>query len=677
MDNFLWTILPSNACIFSGYLYLQLIGQTPLASLYSVSDGVIGLALLSSLLVLAYSICNRHPSATRPTVAELESVNQQLKTEIHQLKTEVHRHKNTQNAFYGLVRCTSLAASEEYFSTLAISLAMILNVRTVIISERLGPDSFELHTLGMWHDNQLRDNQPLIAVDTPCARAITTAKIQYFQSAELAPDNPMAQLGASTYLGVPLLDGPDKVIGTLCVLHDGPLEDLEMAKSFLQVFAARSAAELKRHQAERALANAYDDLENRIQQRTVELQQAKETAEVANRAKSTFLAKISHELRTPLNAILGFTQIMAQDPLLSEDHSRSLDIIGTSGAHLLELINNVLEFTKLETAHAQLQPSDVNLSELLYSLGNMLQLKAQQRGLVLVVECDRTIPQYVRLDVGKLRQIILNLLDNAIKYTQAGQVTLRAYLVPQKNRMLGLEIIDTGRGMSLSEQQQMFNPFYQSYSLSTAHDAGEQGVGLGLAICQGLLNLMGGSISYTSELGQGTTFQIQLPIAVPQETPPLPMPPALIDRSAAQTHEILVVEDAPTNRLLLKHILGDVGFQVREAENGQQAIEQWQVSRPALILMDIQMPVMNGYDATSHIKQRDPELPIIALTASTFEAQLDEIFSVGCNACIHKPFDRQHLLDTIHEHLSAVDICLSPAAAANPSNHKPMSAARA
>lgn len=582
------------------------------------------------------------------TPSELEAINQQL-------KTEIYRRRNAQTAFYGLVSCTSLATGSEYFSTLVVSLAMILNVPMVIVSERVDPDSLELQTLAIWHNDKLQENINLCAAHTPCAHTIKTAKVHYCSNLELTPDHPMAELGVNTYLGAPLLDGKNNVIGTLCLLHNGPMEELELAKSFLQVFASRSAAELKRHQAEQALCSAYDNLEARIQQRTIELQQAKETAEVANRAKSTFLAKISHELRTPLNAILGFTQVMAQDGELSAEQNRSLEIIDTSGAHLLDLINNILEFTKLETGYASLQPSDVELPKLLQGLGSMMQLKAQERGLELKIACAPNTPQHVSIDVSKLRQIILNLLDNAIKYTHQGQVILRAYPIIQTDTVqLGVEICDTGRGISPSEQQKMFNPFYQSGALSTVHDASEQGVGLGLAICQGLIKTMGGTLRYQSKLGEGTTFYIHLPVAISQPAPPPDTsPPGALHPSPPPAGcEILVVEDAPTNRLLLKHILGRAGFEVREAENGQQAIEQWQSSRPALILMDIQMPVMNGYDATAYIKQHDPELPIIALTASTFDAQLEEIFSVGCSACIHKPFDRKHLLRTINEHLA-------------------------
>ncbi|NEZ55742.1 response regulator [Adonisia turfae] len=646
-------IYPSNQVflLFSAFISLCGMGHLlDIVTLWYPIYWVTGFVRACTALVSVYTafelltLLPKFLTLTSPL--ELAEVNQKLQSEIH------HR-RNAQVAFQSLVTCTSLATGTEYFSTLVISLAMILNVDSVIVAERCESDALALNILGMWHYDQHPIDSLISAAQTPCVQVLETAKLHYCSDLELPPDHPMGKLTATTYLGAPLLDGDGNAIGILFILHNGLLEELELAKSFLRVFAARSAAELRRHQAEQALQRAYDNLEERIQQRTIELKEAKETAEIANRAKSLFLAKVSHELRTPLNAILGFTQLISQDQTLSKDHSESLEIIDTSSAHLLDLINNILEFTQLEIGHAQLHTDDVDIISVLYGLGNMVRLKAKKRGLQLRVDCDPNIPRYLHIDAGKLRQIILNLLDNAIKYTDTGQVVLKAYAIPSDDVFnLGLEISDTGTGISLQEQQRIFSPFYQTDASSTVHDASDQGVGLGLAICQGLLKLMDGSIQCLSYPGQGTTFHIQLPVEViqaPQKAPPITKK---ISTPPQQQYNILVVEDAPTNRRLLKHILGNAGFIVHEAENGQQAIEQWQSQRPDLILMDIQMPVMNGYDATAHIKQRDPNLPIIAITASVLDNQLDKILSVGCNACIRKPVNREHLLCTINNCLN-------------------------
>lgn len=617
---------------------------------YWVSGIVRACTALVSALTAVELITLLPKFLTLKSPSELAQVNQQL-------KIEINRRRNAQIAFQSLVACTSLTTSEEFFSTLVVSLAMLLNVKTVVMAERADLETFELRALAIWHHNKLQANRSMAAAQVLCTEVLETGKMLHCRSSQPDENLPIEQFEATTYLGVPLLDNQGQVIGVLFILHSKPLEDLDLAQSFLQVFAARSAAELKRTHAERALQNAHDDLENRIQQRTAELQTAKDTAEVANRAKGIFLAKISHELRTPLNAILGFTQVMAQDAALSTEHSRSLEIIESSGSHLLDLINNILDFIQLDMDHAQLQLHEIDLSRLFYQLGGMVQLKAQDKGLKLRVECDRTLPKRIRIDASKLRQVVLNLLDNAIKYTDVGHVSLKAHSIHQASTVyLGIEISDTGRGINDREQKRIFNPFYQATLPSTVHDASEQGVGLGLAICQSLIKLMGGEIRCHSTLNKGSTFYIQLPIEVvqPTTTQPPKQPLAPSANIVQHHHEILVVEDAPTNRLLLRNILGASGFQVREAENGQQAIEQWQISRPSLVLMDIQMPVMNGYDATTHIKKKDPNLPIIALTASTFSAQLEEIFAVGCDACIHKPFKRGHLLKVIQAHLPKV-----------------------
>ncbi|NEO52650.1 MAG: GAF domain-containing protein [Okeania sp. SIO3B5] len=401
------------------------------------------------------------------------------------------------------------------------------------------------------------------------------------------------------------------------------------------------------------------------QRQAAELREAKEIADAANQAKSEFLANMSHELRTPLNAILGFTQLMSRDEDLSLERQKYLEIISQSGEHLLALINDILEMSKIESGRIELNVNNFNLHCLLDGLEKMLQLKAQLKGLKLKFERSTAIPEWIKTDENKLRQVLINLIGNAIKFTKKGGITVNISLVTQmKNEKLEtnssvaqiiFSITDTGKGIASNELDKLFKPFSQTLS---GYES-KEGTGLGLAISQKFVQLMKGEIIINSIVGQGSTFtfDIQAEIVEASVTKENQYSEEIIiglDFDQPQ-YRILIAEDRNTNRLLLVKLLTSIGFNVQEAENGEQAIKIWQSWQPHLILMDMRMPVMNGYEATTNIrgKLKDRSTKIIALTASAFEEDKRSILSAGCDDFVRKPFRESELLRTIGKHLEA------------------------
>ena len=558
----------------------------------------------------------------------LRKAQQRLNTQNLQLRQEVAEHKET-------VR--QLAQLQKAIETTEVG---------VTISDRKGRIIYTNPADAVMHGFTPEEliGQPSNILGTPEAlvddswRAVADVEAYSNWKRETLNRRRNGEIFPVELISNPIYDEEDNLTGFVTVCRDiteskQVREELEQAKTHAEI--ARGAAE-----------------------------EARKMADSSNQAKSAFLANMSHELRTPLNAILGFSQVLAHGRNLTDEQQESLKTINQSGEHLLTLINQILDLSKIEAGYIVLNEEALDLYRLLEDVMDMFRLTAEKKGLQLKLERSESLLQYVWADETKFRQILLNLLSNAVKFSAEGQVVLSV-----ESRLKGhlahlqVSVRDTGTGIPHDEIVHLFEAFRQTSSGKHSRE----GTGLGLAICQKFLDAMGGEIHVESEIGKGSVFiaSVALKIAQAEDLSlPFSTRPILSIAPDHPSYRVLVVDDKANNRKVVTQLLQAQNFALREAKNGQEALDIWEEWSPHLIWMDMRMPVMNGYEATRCIRKAEEErggdaeglgapneTKIIALTASTFEEERAGILEAGCDDVLYKPFRESELFELLRRHL--------------------------
>lgn len=434
-------------------------------------------------------------------------------------------------------------------------------------------------------------------------------------------------------------------------------QSLLLLQSFICVIAVTTyvlcAVINENQQAQIKLRKVNEELEFRVEERTFQLEEAKIAADNANKAKSEFLANMSHELRTPLNGILGYAQILKRSESMTDKGSKGVDIIYQCASHLLTLINDVLDLSKIEARKMELYPLKFHFPSFLQGVVEICRIRAEQKGISFIYKANPQLPAGVKADEKRLRQVLINLLGNAIKFTDKGSVTLKVNLLEKdknRNAQIRFEIVDTGMGMTPEQLNNIFQPFEQVGDVKKQ----AEGTGLGLAISLKIISLMNSEIKVESAIDKGSIFWFELDLPCYDdwaETSSITSQEKIIGYQGRK-QKILVVDDKWENSSVVENVLKPIGFEVEEASNGKQGLDKAKQWQPDVVITDLVMPEMDGFELISNLRNLFPEdIVIIASSASVFEAEQQKSLDIGANDFLSKPVQVESLLELINKHL--------------------------
>ena len=592
-----------------------------------------------------------------------QEITQRLATEA-QLASSTARREHTSELIRVINSGITSKTGSEFFRELVRSLAAALEAHVVFVSQ-IDIARYEADVLAIWLGGEFGEPHRFNLSATPC-ESILDGQIATFprQVAELFPAArpTLEKLGIKSFLAIPIVDENAAVMGHLAVQDRRERDWSETEFGILRLFANRAAAELKRHGHETRLADTNVQLQhaNAALRREVatrlemeqRLEKASRAADAANRAKSQFLAHMSHELRTPLNGVLGYAQLLQRDDTLTRDQLHSVSVIEHSGEHLLTLINDLLDLAKIEAGRLELHSTTIDLPQLLRHVVDLAAVRARQAGIAFTFHLEPDLPLQVRGDERALRQILLNLLGNAVKFTKAGGVGFRVTRQGSVNGVceLRFEIQDTGRGIAAQDLERIFEPFERA----DGHGPIE-GSGLGLAITDRLVKALGGQITVTSDLGKGSTFAVTLPFQPDSHTDPHYRIEQRITGYAGPRRRVLVVDDDEANCNLVARILTEVGIEVQQEINATDGLRAVTGERPPdLIATDLAMPGISGLEFAGRVRELPGrcDIPIIAISASASVFSREEALAAGCSAFVAKPLRTDELLSAVGRLLS-------------------------